>query len=295
MANSLNSVLIVGVACAAFSVGDPATPRADVPVPPVLLNIESTAQREGWTNVGSTAGAGVHVIAPMHDLHDFGNATVTAIYAAHVLGHASYGTLEFEETGTGAETAASSQPRASQLEHTLAEWHRVLKPGGALLVSTPDLQTLARLYLDETLEFAERFFVMRMMFGGQTTPEDFQRTGFDFETLALYLNSSGFCRLSRKSGAKGFGIFEGDASSAQFKGVPVSVNVVAYACKPGEAIEVSLDNDTDADDAVTMTNTGSRAASAANTQQVLEANTQQVLEANPGRGGVDSFASSGKP
>lgn len=256
----ISRVLLLVLVIAVGASGEPAAApdaaaAAKAAAAPILLQLEGTTEREGWTNVGPAPGKGVHVVSPMHDLRDYGNESVTALYAVHVLGHASYGNLEFEDAKSayGAAEAeseseagdADSAPRPTQLERTLREWHRVLKPGGLLMVSTPDLHALAKLYLEPALEFRERFFVMRMLFGGQNSPSDFQRTGFDLETLSFFLNGTGFCEMSQRPGDKGFGIFDNDASSAVFKGVPVSVNVVAKACKvgKGEPISVSINAD----------------------------------------------------
>lgn len=227
--------------------------------PVILLHMHGNSVREGWTLVGAEqpeegAGRGegantetpqADVIAPLDRLSSFADSSVTAIYAAHVLTRQPYGTMEFQGSGSGEPSyggrKAQSRPlAASPLERTLREWHRVLKPGGALMLSVPDLHALAKLYLNDALTFAERFFVMRVIFGGQTTPHDFQRVGLDAETLGMYLNATGFCKVAPRT--HGFGLFPGDASDMTFKGVQVSVNVAATACKPGDegAIEVQI-------------------------------------------------------
>ena len=221
--------------------------------PVVLLNMHGTVARAGWVLVGPApakeGGAAVDAIAPLEDLSGYGDSSVTAIYASHVLTRQSYGTMEFQgHDGADAPTyggaKSASKPKSSPLEMTLREWHRVLKPGGALLLSVPDLMALAELYLDDALTFAERFFVMRIIFGGQTAPNDFQRVGLDYETAALYLNGTGFCQLKRRT--MGFGLFEDDPSDMVFKGWQVSVNIAAIACKPGEPIVVSIPDPADA-------------------------------------------------
>ena len=112
----------------------------------------------------------------------------------------------------------------------------------------PEFVLQLALYVRDDLDSSERFFVMRMMFGGQTDRHDYHRVGLDFRTTEHYLRLAGFCRVRRKLGDRGFGLFE-DGSTMKFKGVPISVNVVATACKPGiKPIQVSLGVDSGDDE-----------------------------------------------
>jgi predicted SAM-dependent methyltransferase len=96
----------------------------------------------------------------------FADSSVVAIYASHVLEHASYNTAMLNATEQHY-TSGTSRRGPSDLRRTLREWHRVLKGGGALFVSVPDLRALAKLFVDDSigLDANERFFVMRVMYG----------------------------------------------------------------------------------------------------------------------------------
>jgi predicted SAM-dependent methyltransferase len=98
-----------------------------------------------------------------------------------------------------------------------------LKPFGTLYLSVPDLDTLARLFLNKDLLTLERFFVMRMIFGGHVNEQDFHLAGLNQEFLENYLQEAGF-RLMRK--VDEFRIFP-DTSSMRFKDVLISLNMVA--------------------------------------------------------------------
>jgi hypothetical protein len=50
---------------------------------------------------------------------------------------------------------------------------------------------LSGLFVNESLTFAERYHVMRMMFGGQVDPHDFHHVGFDHDILAVFLEEVG--------------------------------------------------------------------------------------------------------
>ena len=92
-------------------------------------------------------------VGKAEDLSRFEDHTFAEIYASHVLEHLGY---------------------QSALPAALAEWHRVLKPEGLLMVSVPDLDTLCDLFSQrDTFSSDERFHLMRMMFGGQADSFDF--------------------------------------------------------------------------------------------------------------------------
>ena len=68
-----------------------------------------------------------------------------------------------------------------------------------------------------------------MIYGGQTNSDDFHFTGFDRAIMQQYLEGAGFCEITPRDD---FGLFE-DGSRMAFKGVSVSLNLVAKACKEG--------------------------------------------------------------
>jgi predicted SAM-dependent methyltransferase len=111
-----------------------------------------------------------------------------------------------------------------QLLVTLKEWWRVLAPAGTLCVSVPDLDVLARLFIDRSLLSAQdRFLVMRMIFGGHIDKHDYHLVGLNEEFLTDYLRAAGFTGMRRVAG---FGLFQ-DASCLELKSVPISLNMTA--------------------------------------------------------------------
>lgn len=148
-------------------------------------------------------GPFVDHVGNANNLAQFADNTFTDIYASHVVEHLDY--LE-------------------ELTSTLKDWNRVLIPGGKVFISVPDLDVLAELFISKNkFSVAERFFVMRMIFGGHLDKYDYHIVGLNEEFLTRYLSDSGFVNIKR---VKNFGLFD-DTSAMIFKGVLVSLNLIA--------------------------------------------------------------------
>jgi predicted SAM-dependent methyltransferase len=170
---------------------------------PLRLHVGGWQVKEGWTILNIQPRPGVDFVGDCTDLSRFADASVAELYASLVYEHLAYG--------------------GDVLLGAWKEVHRVLVPGGRFLFSVPDLQTLCRLFLEPSLDVAQRFHVMRMMFGGQQDEHDFHRIGLTEEFAFGYLGRAGF-RSARR--VQDFGLFD-DTSSLQFMGVPISLNVEA--------------------------------------------------------------------
>jgi predicted SAM-dependent methyltransferase len=166
------------------------------------LHIGSRARAEGWKNLDIEPGPEVDYIGDCKDLAQFASDSVDAIYASHVLEHLSY---------------------QKEILRALKEWRRVLKPGAPVMISVPNLEILCRLFLDPQLKAEHRFYLMRIMFGGQIDPHDFHRVGFNWEFLGSFLAEAGYSDIRR---VQEFGLFE-DGSTTKFAGLPISLNVRA--------------------------------------------------------------------
>jgi predicted SAM-dependent methyltransferase len=168
----------------------------------IKLHIGGQEKREGWTIQDALPGPIVDYVGNCNDLSFLGDETCAEVYASHVLEHLGYN---------------------GELQNTLRGINRVLKPGGRLRASVPDLETLCRLFLHPALDTAGRFHVMRMMFGGRTTAYDVHYVGLSFEFLGNFLHEAGFRDIRRVAE---FGLFQ-DTSTLRLGGVPISLNVEA--------------------------------------------------------------------
>jgi len=177
------------------------------------LHIGGKIPHPDWEILNAVPDTCVDHVGNAKDLSDFGDETFAEIYASHVLEHFDY---------------------VDELDGVLREWHRVLRRGGTLHVSVPDMDKLAALFLmKDRLGVQERFHVMRMMFGGHIDRYDYHMVGLNPEFLASFLIHAGFSNLKT---VENFGIFD-DTSTLKVLGVPISVNIEAQkvVSDPGTA------------------------------------------------------------
>jgi len=168
---------------------------------PSCLHIGGKEAKAGWKILNIQPADGVDFVGDIQDLSQFRDEMFDVIYNSHVLEHV---------------------PQA-RIARTLTGLHRILKPGGQLMISVPDLETLCKLFTNPTINKLKRFEVMRMMFGGQVDSHDFHLTGLTFEFMQDYLRAAKFKSVTR---IDHFGIFN-DSSSFTFCGAPVSLNLIA--------------------------------------------------------------------
>jgi predicted SAM-dependent methyltransferase len=166
------------------------------------LHIGGKVRKDGWEIVDIHDAPHVDHRRNANELSIFEDGTFDEVYASHVLEHFEY--------------------RLSLLP-TLKEWRRVLKDGGRLYVSVPDLKVLCQMFADDTNTPHEKFDVMRMIFGGHMNEHDFHLAGLDAVFLGNFLEQAGFTDISK---VDSFGLFD-DTSELRMKDIAISCNMIA--------------------------------------------------------------------
>jgi predicted SAM-dependent methyltransferase len=183
--------------------GSPSAGPQEPPKDGIKLHIGGKEKREGWMILDALPGPIVDRVGNCNDLSFLDAESCSEIYASHVLEHLGYN---------------------GEIQSTLKGFHRVLKPGGRLRVSVPDLEILCRLFLYPEFDGPSRFHVMRMMFGGRTTDYDVHYVGLNFEFLGEFMHDTGFRHIRR---VPELGVFK-DASNLRYANVAISLNVEAW-------------------------------------------------------------------
>jgi len=168
----------------------------------IKLHIGGTEPRAGWSILNIQAGPGVDYVGNCTDLSFLADASCAEVYASHVLEHLGYN---------------------GELQDCLKDIHRVLKPGGRLRVSVPDLKVLCYLFVHPQSQPTHQWKLMQMIFGGRQDPYDVHYVGLTFEFLKKFLEDAGFQSVTK---VETFGEFA-DSSEQRYAGALISLNVAA--------------------------------------------------------------------
>ncbi len=167
------------------------------------LHIGGEEPHPEWEILNIVPGPHVDHVGNAKDLSRFQDNCFAAVYASHVLEHFNY---------------------IDEMSITIKEWYRVLQPRGKLYVSVPDLEQLAKLFINKALPLNERFVIMRAIFGGQQDPFDYHYMGFNPELLKGYLiNDGGFANIEI---VDKFNMFDDGSYLLSFM-TPININIIA--------------------------------------------------------------------
>jgi len=127
---------------------------------------------EGWLNVDIRWARNVDVVDDIRTLGRFPEGWADEVYACHVLEH-----FDFVET-----------------DRVLRRWTRVLRPGGTLRISVPDLDRITAIYQKNLAHFHTPGHLpwTGLIYGGQDNPYDHHKNGFNFTSLKHQLEGLGY-------------------------------------------------------------------------------------------------------
>ena len=227
----------------------------------------ATCVRAGWLVADALLNVSTHLQTRAHLLGTLPDASVGRLYSAHTLEHLELGEYPLHRTittrggdgggsggggsdddrnsggggggGGGGGDDATTAPAtstsswfsthcvAAEVCQALREWHRVLAPGGEIMISVPDIITLATVMSKPTTPHSARMVLLSIIYGGQKDEFDYHKTGYTFELLEELLLGVGFCSVQR---VKEFDLLPDDTSSKMYQGEYISLNVKAHRC-----------------------------------------------------------------
>ena len=165
------------------------------------LHIGGEEPKDDWKILNISKKPDVDYIGDINDLSQFKPDSIDEIYASHVVEHVPQGLVLSMLNGL----------------------HRVLKQGGKLYISVPDMDILCHTFINPIASPDIKFHVMRMMFGGQVDSHDYHFFGWNQLFLFDFLHQAKFSEAKR---VETFGIFN-DTSDYKPYGFPISLNVIA--------------------------------------------------------------------
>ena len=167
-----------------------------------------TRRAQGWTNVDIRFTFATDLLDDIRILRRVPAGWADEVYACHVLEH-----FDFEETG-----------------RVLAQWTRVLRPGGVLRVSVPDLDRITAIYQRNLAHFHtpgnEPW--TGLIYGGQENRYDYHKNGFNFTSLKHKLEGLGFTEVREYPHEPHFigGLYDASLAKEPF-GEMISLNLMA--------------------------------------------------------------------
>jgi SAM-dependent methyltransferase len=125
----------------------------------------------GYVHIDAVDYPHVDHVASIDSLSFIPDNSVEVIYNCHVLEHF----------------------KRREIDRVLAEWRRVLKPGGVLRISVPDFAKLCEVYKN----YGKLDLVVGALFGRGDYLYNIHYNVFDFESLKLALERAGFINVMR--------------------------------------------------------------------------------------------------
>jgi len=130
------------------------------------------ARLEGFVNVDIDPNSAADVIDDIRLLKRFPDGSAAEIYACHVLEHFGH----------------------AEIDGILKRWLEILEPGGVLRISVPDIDRIVSIYSRNMAHFQKSGNTpwIGLIYGGQSTPYDYHKTGFNECWLRFICENIGY-------------------------------------------------------------------------------------------------------
>jgi predicted SAM-dependent methyltransferase len=163
---------------------------------------------QGWCNVDVISTGATDLVLDIQTLPGIPNDHADKIYSCHVLEHFCH----------------------DEIKNILTRWCEILRPGGEIRISVPDLDSITRIYqknLDHFNVPGHQPWIA-LIYGGQKDKYDFHKTGFNYCYLKFLLESVGFIDIDRYPNVPHFiqGVLDNSLAVQPF-GEYISLNVIA--------------------------------------------------------------------
>jgi len=166
----------------------------------------------GYVNVDVMQTLGVNVVDDIRYLKRFPSGSASQIYACHVMEHFAH----------------------DEILRILRRWYDVLMPGGEIRISVPDIDRIVKIYSDHPKHFQTPGHSpwIGLIYGGQSTPYDYHKTGYNFCWLKYLMEQVGFVDCNEYPHEPHFipGVVDASLANQPF-GQYISLNMKAR--KPG--------------------------------------------------------------
>ena len=123
---------------------------------------------DGWVNIDISNDSEADLLDNVATLESIADDSCDIIYASHVLEH--FGRNEYEGV--------------------LCVWLSKLKKGGLLRLAVPDIESALAWYRGNNLHE-----LLGIFYGGQRSPHDYNKMGFDEHSLTIKLEELGFTNV----------------------------------------------------------------------------------------------------
>ena len=173
------------------------------PKTPTRILVGGNTSIPGWTTINADPSTHPDIVSDIQTLDGIPPKSIFVLYASHVFEHI-------------------------ELRHaigTLTRIGEVMRPGGTVFLSVPDLSELLQLLQDPRLDVSQKLHVARMIYGGQTTQFDYHYFGYTFEILSALLASTGFVNVRK---VERFGIHNDTSNFSPYFHRNISLNVVCH-------------------------------------------------------------------